>query len=58
MSWMSEISIMIAEAAEHGVTLEVSDFHRDGDTLTIDGMDVDEWFALVIRDDRLEDREV
>lgn len=59
MSWMSELHIMIAEAAELGVTLEVGDFRRLGDRLMIDGMDADEWFSLVITDaDRLEDLEV
>lgn len=62
MSWMGEIAIMITDAAEYGVALEVGDFRRLGDRLMIDGMDADEWFSLVITEDdtsdRLEDREV
>lgn len=59
MSWMSEIAIMVQEAAEYGVKIELSDFTREGNRLMIDGMDADEWFDAVIRDadthDRLED---
>lgn len=59
MSWMSEIAIMIQEAAEVGVKIELSDFTREGNELKIDGMPADEWFDAVIRDqathDRLED---
>lgn len=50
MSWMSDISIMIEEAATVGATLTVADFRRLGDRLVIDGIDADEWFELVIHD--------
>jgi hypothetical protein len=59
MSYMGEIVILIQEAAEIGVTLEVSDFRTLEGRLMIDGMDADDWFNQVIRDqdsnDRLED---
>lgn len=50
MSWMSEVAIMIDEARAYGVSLDVSDFGRDGDALTIDGMDADQWFTQVVHD--------
>jgi hypothetical protein len=43
MSWMSEIATMIESAAEYGVTLEVGDFRRSGNTLLLDGMPADQW---------------
>ena len=59
MSWMGEIAIMIQEASEVGVKIELSDFTRVGNDLYIDGMIADDWFEAVIRDtdthDRLED---
>lgn len=50
MSWMSEVAIMIEDARAFGVNLELSDFGRDGDTLTIDGMAADDWFKAVVFD--------
>ena len=47
MSWMSEISIMIETARAFGVTLEMGDFRRMGDRLTIDGMDADDWLSAM-----------
>lgn len=44
MSWMSEVAILIEEAAQGGVTLELDDFGRKGNTLTIRGIPVDVWF--------------
>ncbi len=57
MSWMSEIAIMVEEAAALGVALTVGDFRRSGDHLLLDGMPTDEWFAMAYRNapDRLED---
>jgi hypothetical protein len=58
MSWMGELHIMIQEAAEYGVTLEVGDFRRLDNRLMINGVDADDWFrAMASGYDRLEDRE-
>lgn len=48
MSWMSEIVITIQDAAELGISLELSDFRTLNNRLMIDGMDSDDWFAMVI----------
>lgn len=54
MSYMSECRIIIDEAAEHGITLDLSDFYIVPETreLTIDGMDPSEWLdAMTDNDD-------
>lgn len=48
MSWMSEIAVMIEQAAEYEITLELSDFRRLNNRLMIDGMDADDWFDAMI----------
>ena len=49
MSWMSEIAITIQDAAELGISLQLSDFKvLNGHRLMIEGMDSDDWFAMVI----------
>ena len=48
MSYMSEISIMIQDAAELGISLELSDFRTLNRRLMIDGMDSNDWFDMVI----------
>lgn len=54
---MSEIAIMIQDAAEQGVKLELSDFGRDEQgRLTINNIDSELWFAvLYTAPDRLEE---
>lgn len=49
MSYMGEVVIMIQEAAEMGVTLELSDFKTLNGRLMIDGQDSNDWFEMVTR---------
>lgn len=57
MSWMGEVAIMIQDAAEQGVKIELSDFGKDDQgRLTINDVDADLWFAILYTvPDRLED---
>lgn len=50
MAWMKEVALTIEFAGAHGVNLEVSDFRRDENGLTIDGMPADDWMTAKIED--------
>jgi hypothetical protein len=58
MSWMGEIAVIIEQASEYGVVLDLGDFRRLNDRLMIDGMDADDWLSAMTNGyDRLEDGE-
>ena len=47
---MSERDRIIADAREHGIDLDPSDFRRDGDGWTLDGMNPAEWLHAMTMD--------